>query len=125
MRLGEIITKLEALPPDLPVRFRLIGDVSGVPDGEYPGDFMSYRGFYDRLGLDWGDWEQGTVGGLLEKARAADGATFEGYKGGEYMMSRDTAVYVAAYGYSDGNQLVAIERRGHEVALVVARVNEW
>ena len=124
MKLGTLIDKLAAQPLDLRVRFRRLGD-AGVADGISPGGFASYRGYYDRLMLDT-DPDPLTAGELLERARKADGATYEGYKGGEYTMSRDTLVHVAEYGCTSRDRIVHIEQRGDEVALIVAHVpEEW
>lgn len=124
MRLGKLIAALERHPANLPVRFRCVGEVEGVTDGGVPSGFMSYRGFYDRLAIgDGGTLD--TVAKILANAREALGATFTGYKGGEYVMSEHTSVYAANYGESTGDQLVAVERRGEEVALVVAHAEDW
>lgn len=122
MRLGDIIEALEALPGECPVFYAPIGNANGV--GVYPGAFDSYRGYYDRLMLG-ANGEPCTVAELLNRARAADGATFTGYKGGEYEMRRDTVVYVADYGRTSDNRPVAIEKRDELVVIVVAHVPEW
>lgn len=97
MTLGQIIEALEAAPQDMLVKF---------DNGHLPYRFYSWRGVYAELTLhDGGDWEgsgedfhykespQLTVKELLEKALAADGATFEGWKGGDYVMDLSTPVW--------------------------------
>ncbi len=55
----------------------------------------SYRGFYAHLAIEPGE---STVGELLSNLEAAVGSTFTGYKGGEYVMSRKTPMWLAEYG---------------------------
>jgi len=56
----------------------------------------SYRGYYSQLAFE--PIGPVSVGEMLAQARSANGATFHGYKGGEYTMDLDTPVWVAAYG---------------------------
>jgi hypothetical protein len=56
----------------------------------------SYRGYYDELAFE--PAESVTVGEMLDSAREALGATYDGYKGGEYEMSEHTDCWLAYYG---------------------------
>lgn len=58
----------------------------------------SYRGYYCCVAFE--PKENTTVAEMLESAKSALGATFAGYKGGEYKMSEWTDVYLAEYGHS-------------------------
>ena len=92
MNLQTLIETLSALDPTLPLRF---------DDGRLVRGLCSWRGSYDQLTIDtvWGDDDEGlTVGGLLADAQAAVGKTFEGYKGGDYVMFPHTAVWADEYG---------------------------
>lgn len=81
--LGELIRYLELLPPDQPV------DVGfGRPH--------SYRGYYEDLAFE--PVANTTIGNMLAAARSALGATFEGYKGGDYVMGERTDCWLAEYG---------------------------
>ena len=62
----------------------------------------SYRGYYDQLAFE--PAENVTVGEMLACAEAAMGATYEGYKGGDYKMGEWTEVNLASYG-SEGDQI--------------------
>ena len=44
-------------------------------------------------------------GEMLEHANSALGATFTGYKGGEYTMHEYTDCWIAEYGKSDGDKI--------------------
>lgn len=93
MKLGDLIETLEALPADAPIRFR---------DGTIPNGLVSWRGSYDELTIDSGiAGKTDTVGKLLQDARAADGKTFHGYKGGEYAMNLHTPVWADPWGESN------------------------
>ena len=56
----------------------------------------SYRGSYDEVAFAPATWA--TVGNMLDDAMSAVGATFTGYKGGEYTMDRDTKCHIANWG---------------------------
>ena len=83
MMLGELIARLEREKQDavLPLGF-------GAP--------MSYRGYYEDVAF--GPRENVTVASMLAHARSAVGTTFEGYKGGDFMMTERTRCWIAHYG---------------------------
>lgn len=62
----------------------------------------SYRGDYSCLAFEQA--ENVKVGDMLDAAKKAIGASFIGYKGGEYTMDDSTDVYLADYG-STGEQI--------------------
>lgn len=101
--LGELIHDLSLMPADMLVR------LDGIK-GEAPGTFCSWRGIYSHLTLGgWGDYE--TTGALLAGARAADGATFAGYKGGDYIMGPNTFVWADYYGECPGRAVTGLQVR--------------
>lgn len=93
MTLGELIARLEAMPADAPVNL---------------DEPHSYRGYYRDLAFEPGE---STAGAVLDAARAALGATFEGYKGGDYVMGKSTPMWVASYGCC-GQKLMGIKPDG-------------
>lgn len=109
MRLGEFIEALAACNPDHPI---LLDKGGGV------GDFVSYRGYYEDLCVT-PCAEPITVGRLLAHARECVGSKFEGYKGGEYWMTKNTLLWVAGYGCC-GDKLVRITPGPHAVVVVTA-----
>lgn len=102
LRLGELIDLLEKRPADQQVYFDF---GCCVPDG-----VRSYRGYYDQLAIDYEDEpkEWPTVAKLLVTLKAADGATFTGYKGGEYCMDSRTPLWVSHYGRSSNTIVVGV-----------------
>lgn len=83
MTLGEMIDRLEELPPDLEI--------------ECLEEPHSYRGYYCDLAFEKGMGTM-TVEELIKICDAALGRTFTGYKGGEYTMGFHTPVWIAPYG---------------------------
>lgn len=108
MTLGHLIDVLVLLDPYLPIRL----------DDGYPGRPHSYRGYYVRLAFERTDEPQ-TVGSFLEIAKDCLGETFEGYKGGNFMMHRGSLLHAALYGCC-GRMIVGVERRGDEVHVLTA-----
>ncbi len=83
MSLGEIIDELKV---------RDYGAVLQVGFGEPD----SYRGYYECLMFK--PKQDVKIGDMLGDCQKANGATYEGYKGGEYTMDLDTECYIAEYG---------------------------
>jgi hypothetical protein len=90
MSLGGIIARLEREDPArvLPIGF---------------ADPHSYRGYYEQLAFE--PRRNISIGDMLEAARSALGATFEGYKGGEYTMHEYTECWISHYGSSSDNKI--------------------
>lgn len=108
MNLGQLINRLERSPSGNEV----IVSTFGHPQTTV-GGVCSYRGFYSQLAIEPVQKEKPTtVADLLDTLRDAVGKTFTGYKGGEYVMDRDTPVWVSEYGCSSGLQVYAVEDVG-------------
>jgi len=88
INLGQLIDLLNQRPQNQGVSFDFCGTV--------PDSVDSYRGYYDQLAVGWchGGKPQ-TVAGLLAILEGAVGTTYEGWKGGEYVMSRRTPLWVS------------------------------
>lgn len=96
MTLGKMIDALAAIPPETVI------EGFGHPD--------SYRGYYSDLAFDKIDRKM-TAGEALEMAKNCMGEIFEGYKGGDYMMGRNTPIWLAEYG-SCGMKIMGINDDG-------------
>ena len=91
MTLNDYITRLEQADPTLTVPIGL-------------GDPHSWRGDYAEMAFE--PVRDTTVGEMLAAARSALGATYQGYKGGEYLMTGDTTIHVDSYGcWTDGSAI--------------------
>lgn len=97
MRLGELIEQLRSFDRDLSV---YIG--GKLPCTLVPKGVDSYRGYYCDLAIGVHAGGRGadrtTVGELLAELEGAIGKTFVGYKGGEYVMGKQTRVWLSNYG---------------------------
>lgn len=83
MTLTELIEALEAEDPT-----RILPDGFTNPH--------SYRGYYDEVAFE--PATDVSVGAMLADARTALGATFQGWKGGDYTMSGWTDCWLAVQG---------------------------
>lgn len=86
MELKSLIQILEKLPPDL-----VIKNGFDCPH--------SWRGIYAELAFT--PTENTVVADMLTDARSAVGATYEGYKGGDFTMDENTRVHFSYYGSDD------------------------
>jgi DNA/RNA-binding domain of Phe-tRNA-synthetase-like protein len=110
LNLGELIAALQRLDQNKEVRIDFAAD--------YPGEVDSYRGYYEDLAIEFSQVKC-TVGGLLQRLKNAVGEVFEGYKGGEYQMNKNTAVWVADYG-STGRAITGVrESKSMDVILLI------
>ena len=89
MTLGDLIATLEKADPDkiVPVGF---------------SNPHSYRGIYTDVAFE--PTPNVTIGSMLAAARSAVGATFEGWKGGDFTMNEYTDCWLAREGCT-GDQL--------------------
>ena len=91
MRLGKYIKWLEGQDPDLAIPLGL-------------GNPHSWRGYYEQLAFE--PVENTTIGRMLEEARSAIGATYTGWKGGEFVMDETSPINIDWQGrWSDGEHL--------------------
>lgn len=106
LTLGALIEALEKMPLNNSVVF---------DQGGSPFEFNSYRGYYADLALD-SKSALITVGELLGKAKDALGNTFEGYKGGDFIMGPETPLWSAPWG-STGRAIINFSIDGSIVTL--------
>lgn len=92
LTLGEMVILLENADQTKPVRFT---------NGRSPGYYDSYRGYYEFVAVDPCD-DPITVAEFLELTKVAIGATYAGYKGGNFTMSKNTPVWISHYGEASG-----------------------
>lgn len=99
MTLGMLNDALSPVRDDAAVILDCGGSVSGT---------HSYRGYYEDL-----EFQRADVAASARDVRAlatkALGQRFEGYKGGGYVMDRDTPVWIGQYGSSNGRALVGVD----------------
>lgn len=110
--LGEFIHELEKRPQDQSIVF----DFGGL----LPKYVDSWRGVYAHLALGWENYyerrkrikdektEGPTVGEVLANLKSAVGQTFQGYKGGEFVMDVRTPVWCDNCGTSTSTGIVGV-----------------
>ena len=128
LSLGEIVLKLEAIADKDKLIFFDFG-------GYTPCGIDSWRGIYAELALDYTDdpINKPTVQTVLTMLKAAIGHTYEGYKGGDFTMSRQTPIWVAHYGISgiekykdsdDYSSVGVVDARDGEVVIIATQKME-
>ena len=63
----------------------------------------SYRGYYEDVAFE--PAQNVSFASMLEHAKSALGATFQGYKGGDFTMNEYTDCWIAEYGTSQGDKI--------------------
>lgn len=120
LMLAELIAKLVVVEdPGLPVVFD-----NGI---WWPIGVDSWRGSYRELAIEYTNEEEKlTARGVLCLLTKAIGETFQGYKGGDFMMGKNTPLWVASYSHSCGfksndeghyQAIVDLEVLPHEVVI--------
>ena len=117
LSLGDVIERLQKLDSEDRVVFDFCNLV--------PTKLRSWRGSYDELALGYVDTgrfdrERVSVNELLEHLRSAVGDTFEGWKGGDYVMDFNTPVWVANPGEAGGTAIVGVEFIDYQVVIQTA-----
>lgn len=90
------------------------------------GDEMSYRGYYSDLSFE-PTAEITTVGKLLKQCENALGKTYQGYKGGDFLMDKDTPLWVSHYGNNSGIAIVDLQKDtlGKKVIVKTKQTNPY
>lgn len=123
LTLGDLIQQLEGLP--------LTFDYNGKPHPKrvyfdfactYPRRLDSWRGAYSELAITFavGGGPAPSAPDFLAMLKGAIGATFPGYKGGEYTMGEDTPVWIANYGYSGNTGVVGVRDWDYQIVIDTA-----
>ena len=108
LSLGELILLLRLQPQTNAIK---------IDYGGNPGSLDSYRGYYKDLAISPdGDTEK-TVAAFLSDCENSVGKTYDGYKGGEFTMTKQTFMWVACYG-TTGKMLTGVESKGKSTVLV-------
>ena len=98
-------------------------DVVAFDVGGHPSQCGSYRGDYAALGISARP-EQTMVRQLLGTLRRVNGKRFDGYKGGSYLMHRETRLYVATWGTTEGSRRIVGVRWERDTQTVVLTTEE-
>jgi hypothetical protein len=122
LTLGELILKMEAVVARQKARIAEGKEEATVGyDFEYlfPTSIDSWRRSYAELALNFqAEGNELTATDFLKVLKDAVGKTFCGYKGGDYVMSRQTPVWVANYGNSGNTAVLDVIDDEYQVVIV-------
>ena len=89
LTLGQLIKRLEKTPEGKPIFTQAGLGVEGL---------CSYRGYYSDLALNPASGPEWTAGQLLKACKEVIETELTGYKGGEFLMTKDTPLWLASRG---------------------------
>lgn len=115
LTLGGLVSALETADPEAWVIYDTIEEAS-------PSAPESYRGYYCDLSFP----PSATpikVCELLNEARDAIGHTFEGYKGGDFLMSAITPLWASPYGSANGVGIMDVKTIDGRVVLITKQID--
>ena len=113
LTLGGLIERLENVDGAASVSFG---------NGIAPGNPESYRGYYSDLAFEPSS-DPVSAADLLAICRGALGQTFEGYKGGDFVMSDDTPLWLSDYGIASGIAIMDVIDNGDSVLLATKQID--
>lgn len=108
LTLGRLVAELEKADGSLSVQFE---------DGGAPCEPHSYRGYYSDLAFE-SDPKPITVSEFLDICRQSLGASFEGYKGGDFEMHEATPLWRSNYGVNSEIAIMGTAVIGDRFVLV-------
>ena len=108
LTLGRLVEALMVAPISTRVEY----DCGGGPTEPH-----SYRGYYSDLAFQ-NAGEPVPVEQVLIDAKAAFGAEFTGYKGGEFLMGPDTPLWLSSYGDAGGRAITGVEQQPGRLVLL-------
>lgn len=100
MTIGDMLDSLELIARRINMLNAVV--VFDFPGYMYPEKYTSYRGYYEQCALTYSNNKECTVEALLVGTKDVIWKSLEGYKGGIYMMTRDTPLWIANYGNCEG-----------------------
>ncbi len=128
LTLGKFIIKLERAQIRTSSNSLKIWKPRGLTiETDEDGDvtIASFRGYYDHLALVRGHAiSTAKISLVLEKARSCVGKSFEGWKGGTYLMGKDTPMWLSAWGSAENYMICNIKIK-NDVAYLILKEEEW
>jgi hypothetical protein len=125
LTLGEMILKLEPIvsrQKEIIKKYKAEAMVRFDFEYLFPTAIDSWRGSYAELALNFCDGEgndkQMTVSEFLRMLKETIGKTLTGYKGGDFLMTKHTPVWVANYSRSGNTAVVDIVDNEYEVLIM-------
>lgn len=125
IKLGELIQKLSEC--DLSKRlFAVVENQPDEPKAIPLPSLCSYRGVYRDLAIEMTMNPERIVSvqSILNELRFAVGTEYSGYKGGEYLMTQATIVWLSNYGQCSGLVVVDVKEESDCVNLICHREDD-
>jgi len=121
LTIGQIIEKLSQIDGSFPV---LIDCGGSYHHGGTVGRGFSYRGYYRDFCVEpiAAASSPNTVSRLLETFKFANGKSYHGYKGGDFVMSQNTFVWLSEYGVSSGYAITGVTVRDNAAYIVAEQM---
>jgi hypothetical protein len=94
-----------------------------LENGNSPGSFCSYRGYYEDLSIVAGSKPM-LVGQFALSLKQQIGRFHQGWKGGDYMTDEDTALWVADDGCC-GNAVSGVSKKDSETFVITTTEHVW
>lgn len=116
LTLGQLIVNLKNANPHSFVEF----------DNEEifpPNSLESYRGYYSDLAFSCVQYEHITVEELISLCENALNETFEGYKGGDFLMTEKTPLWVSQYGCVSSIAVMGSVENGDKFILLTKKID--
>lgn len=121
LSLGELIAKVEPIAANQKGRIDdKLEEADVYFDFEYlyPVSLCSWRGSYSELSIEFGQGQTAlTVTRFLDMLKESVGKSYCGYKGGDFVMSRQTPVWVANYGNAGNTGVIGVLDLGYRVII--------
>lgn len=130
LTLGELILKLEPLVEKQPEMIKKYGHEAAIVfdfSCTFPVGLSSWRGSYAELALEWagGDYstneKQLKLSEFLDLLKSAIGKTYTGWKGGDYVMGKNTPIWVANPGNVGETAVIDVVDEEYEIILITRR----
>lgn len=124
LTLGEMILKLESLPKNYKNYKEKETPKKVVFQFEYltPTGVSSWRGSYRELALEFDGDKSFTHEEFTNLLKETVGNTFQGYKGGDYVMGKNTPIWVANYGNSGETAVVDVISTEYDTQIVTKQI---
>lgn len=124
LTLGELIMKLETVSPVYEDYDKKQQDKDVAFEFEYlkPTGLSSWRGSYRELAIEFDGDKEYTVKSFIKELKEAIGKTYQGYKGGDYVMGKTTPLWVANYSNCGETAVVDIRDTEYTTYIVTKQI---
>lgn len=129
LTLGELILKIEPLiAKQEEVKKKYDHEATVFFDfcDTFPTHLHSWRGSYNELAIGWNGGQYGNdnkpmeVSKFLEMLKEAIGKTYQGWKGGDFKMGKNTPIWISDDGMGSNNGIIDIRDDEYRIILITS-----